>query len=702
MQDSQWKQPKALIQILTHTTPRTDEKLGCGCYTHLYRSMIGSLMYLTASRPDIMFAVCACARFQVTPKTSHFNAVKRIFRYLKGQPKLGLWYPRDSPFDLEAFSDSDYAGASLDRKSTTGGCQFLGKRLISWQCKKQTIVANSTTEAEYVAAANCCGQVLWIQNQMLDYGFNFMNTKIYIDNESTICIVKNPVFHSKTKHIEIRHHFIRDSYEKKLIQVIKIHTDQNVLDLLTKAFDASRVKTAKVGDEAVHKELGDRMERAATTASSLEAEQDSVNAARFNLLLSVQVNTVRHMLMLPVQVPAAEEKPAESEGFEQIVDFLNVNPIRYALIINLTIYISCIQQFWDSAKLRTVNGDVHIQALIDGKKIIVNEASIRRDLKLEDAEGSPCLPNATIFEELTRMGYEKVSQKLTFYKAFFSPQWKFLIHTILQCISAKTTAWNEFSSTMASVIICLANNQKFNFSKYIFDSMVKNLENVNKFWMYPRFVQVFVNQQLGDMSKHKKTFVNPSLTKKLFGNMKREGTGFSGKVTPLFDTMMVQASEEVGEDSDHPTDSNQIPIVDQPSTSSQPKKKQKSRRKQRKEAEVAQDETEHEESIPTPSNDPLPSGEDSMQLNDLMVLCTKLQKQVLDLEKAKSDQAIEIASLKKRVEKEDASKHGRRIEDLDDDAEITKIDEVTIAGVEDGAAPIIPVSGATTAKKTLA
>ncbi|GJW10360.1 hypothetical protein Tco_1576187 [Tanacetum coccineum] len=124
---------------------------------HLYKSMIGSLIYLTASRPDIMFAVCACVRFQVTPKTSHLHPVKRIFIYLKGQPKLGLWYPRDSPFDLEAFSDSDYARASLDRKSTTGGCQFLGKRLISWQCKKQTIVANSTTEAEYVAAANCYG-----------------------------------------------------------------------------------------------------------------------------------------------------------------------------------------------------------------------------------------------------------------------------------------------------------------------------------------------------------------------------------------------------------------------------------------------------------------------------------------------------------------------------------------------------------------
>ncbi|GJY23211.1 putative ribonuclease H-like domain-containing protein [Tanacetum coccineum] len=198
---------------------------------HLYRS----LMYLTASRPDIMFVVCACVRFQVTPKTSHIHVVKRIFRYLKGQPKLGLWYPKDLSFDLKAFSDSDYVGASLDRKSTTGG--------------------------------------VWIQNQMLDYGFNFMNSKIYIDNESTICIVKNPVFHSKTKHIEIRLHFIRDSYEKKLIQVIKIHTDHNVADLLTKAFDVSSGPIHLVTDETVYKEWEDRMERAATTASILEARQ---------------------------------------------------------------------------------------------------------------------------------------------------------------------------------------------------------------------------------------------------------------------------------------------------------------------------------------------------------------------------------------------------------------------------------------------
>ncbi|GJR73075.1 putative ribonuclease H-like domain-containing protein [Tanacetum coccineum] len=238
---------------------------------YLYRSMIGSLMYLTASRPDIMFVVCACARFQVTLKVSHLHVVKRIFRYLKGQPKLGLWYPTDSPFYLEAYTNSDYACASLDKKSITGGCQFLGTRLISWQCKKQTIVANSTTKAEYVAAASCCGQ--------------------------------NPVFYLKTKHIEIRHHFIRDSNEKKLIQMSKIHTDHNVANLLTKAFDVGRFqylitqkpRKAKrtteisqssgpiplVANETVIKEWEDRMEMAAITASSLEVEQDSEAQIRF-------------------------------------------------------------------------------------------------------------------------------------------------------------------------------------------------------------------------------------------------------------------------------------------------------------------------------------------------------------------------------------------------------------------------------------
>nr|GEV17377.1 hypothetical protein [Tanacetum cinerariifolium] len=165
---------------------------------HIYRSIIGSLMYLTSSRPDIMFAVCVCACFQVTPKASHLHAVKRIFRYLKGKPHLGLWYPKDSPFDLVAYSDSDYAGASLDRKSTTGGCQFLGCRLISWQCKKQTVVGTSSTEAEYVAAASCCTQVPWIQNLLLDYG-----DALHLDDaEGVNCLPNEEIFAELARVIE--------------------------------------------------------------------------------------------------------------------------------------------------------------------------------------------------------------------------------------------------------------------------------------------------------------------------------------------------------------------------------------------------------------------------------------------------------------------------------------------------------------------
>ncbi|GKD75695.1 putative ribonuclease H-like domain-containing protein, partial [Tanacetum coccineum] len=231
---------------------------------YLYRSLIGSLMYLTSSRPDIMFAVCACARYQVNPKVSHLHDVKRIFRYLKGQPNLGLWYPKDSPFDLVAYTDSDYAGASLDRKSTTRGCQFIRCRLISWQCKKQTVVDNSTTEAEYVAASSCCGQN--------GIGVNVGDSKLMLLGINLLLVGK--------------------------------------------------VNAAK------HK---------------LTAADSKLMLLSINLLLLLKVNVARHNLQLLV----------------------NVNVVEGEM----------------------VNGEVHLQALVDGKKIVVTEASVRRDLQLEDAEG---------------------------------------------------------------------------------------------------------------------------------------------------------------------------------------------------------------------------------------------------------------------------------------------------------------------------
>ncbi|GJZ56158.1 putative ribonuclease H-like domain-containing protein [Tanacetum coccineum] len=306
--------------------------------------------------------------FQVTPKTSHLSAVKRIFRYLKGKPKLGLWYPRESLFDLESYSDSDYAGANLHRKSTTGGCQFLGRRLITWQCKKQTIMATSTTEAEYVAAATCCGQVLWIQNQMLDYGFNFMNTKIYIDNESTICIVKNPVYHSKTKHIAIRHHFIRDAYEKKLIQV-----------MLVKCLSCLRESLRRVTNGAEPYLL--------LTMFILCLDKVSTD--------SVNVSTAGQTLISLTDELSIRSNMAALESY-----------IYHALTVSPVVLTTFVEQFWTSAKSKTINNVRHILAKVAGKPVSISEASIRTDLLFDDADGIDTLPNQAIFDAIQLIGYE--------------------------------------------------------------------------------------------------------------------------------------------------------------------------------------------------------------------------------------------------------------------------------------------------------
>ncbi|GJW83808.1 hypothetical protein Tco_0156953 [Tanacetum coccineum] len=492
---------------------------------HLYRSMIRSLMYLTASRPDIMFVFCACAR--------------------------------DSPFDLEAFSDGD-------RKSTTGGCQFLGKRLISWQCKKQTIVANSTTEAEYVAAANCCGQVLWIQNQMLDYGFNFMNTKIYIDNESTICVVKNPVFHSKTKHIEIRHHFIRDSYEKRLIQVIKIHTDHNVADLLTKDFDVSR----------------------------------------FNFLVA---SIDKKELAIPGQTATGKEFS---------------NPLM-AGCLQKTISV----KFWNIATSKTVNSVKQIHAIVDGKEAVISESSVRNDLLFDDEDGITCLTNDEIFENLALMG---------------------------------------------------------------------NLDP-KKFLMYPRFLQLFLNNQLKDLPEpFNDTYDTPSHTKKVFSNMARQSKGFSGKVTLLFDSMLVQNHAPEGEVSHEPqTEAHIEQILPSPSTYHRKHRKTQKHRRAKKVTELPQtsvpldlgaDEAVHKEGVTgmdtggsprrqetmggalaqtrservleKPNEPPLlegytPGSEEGRMalIQELMETYTSLTKRVLALEEAKTAQDRVITRLKLRFKR---------------------------------------------------
>nr|GEV21046.1 hypothetical protein [Tanacetum cinerariifolium] len=410
---------------------------------HTYRSMIGSLMYLTSSRLDIMFAIFVCDRFHVTPKALHLHAVKRIF--------------------------SDYAGVSLDRKSTTGGCQFLGCRLISWQRKKQTVVATSSTKAEYVAAASCCTQVLWIQNQLLDYR----------------------------------------------------------------------------------------------------------------------------------------------------------------------------------------------------RKLIITEDTVHQALHLDDAESIDCLPNEEIFAELARMRYEKPSTKLIFYKAFFSAQWKFLIHTILQCMSAKRTAWNEFRSSMALAVICLTTGRKFKFLKYIFDSLVRNVDSSFKFYMYLRFLQLMISAQVGDLSSHATKYTSPALTQKVFANMRRVGKGFSGVDTPLFEGMLVPqqgaddvanvAVDDVADDVDdviiedvaEPTLPLPTPTITPPPPQELPSTSQVTPTPPP--SQIAQP-----SSLPPQQQPSQPSQTTDISmdlLNTLLETYTSLTRKVKALEQDKIAQSLEIIKLNQRVRK---------------------------------------------------
>nr|GEU35412.1 hypothetical protein [Tanacetum cinerariifolium] len=451
---------------------------------HLYRSIIGSLMYLTASRPDI---TCACARFQVNPKTSHLHDVKRIFRYLKGQPKLGLWYPKDSPFDLEAYFDSDHAEPVLTRNPQQ-------------------------------------------ENQMLDYGFNLINTKIYIDNESTICIVKNLVFHSKTKHIEISHHFIRDSYEKKLIQVIKIHTDKNVANLLTKAFDKLKLGLRlhlkstmnHLSQELTHLEV----ERTALNTRGEHRSKTGPDQDRFGLKRRTEDRTEMVRSGLGWSGPGRSSVRSGPTRHNLRV-FGKTGPDRSDRRPKWSKTPDRLSFSSATTKVKKVNDKEQIQALVDKTKVIITEDNIRSDLCFDDAEGTACLLNEEFFEGLVRMG------------------------------------------TMASAIICLADNQKFNFSK----------------------------------------------------------------------------------------------------------------RKPRKEAEVSHDESEDEDHVPTPSSDPLPSGEDSYILNELMVFCISLQEQ----RKSRTGglRRLKKIGLGRRVKspmEKDSFEFsvgcGRMIEEIDQNAEI-RLDDKT-------------------------
>nr|GEX98066.1 hypothetical protein [Tanacetum cinerariifolium] len=314
------------------------------------------------------------------------------------------------------------------------------------------------------------------------------------------------------------------------------------------------------------------------------------------------------------------EKSDAAQGFEQMIDFLTV-----------------VKRSGDVTRL---------QALVDRKRIVIIEEVVREILQLNDAEGVICLPDDDIFTGLVRMGYEKPSTKLTFYKAFFSTQWKFFIHTILHSLSAKRTSWNEFSSAMASALICLSSCQRFNFSKYIFESLVRNVDGTSKFYMYPRFIQLIIQSHITDLSRHTNRYISPVLTQKVFANMRRVGKGFLGVETPFFENILairaVDAEEEV-----------QVPVQDDVVN-------------EHVKEEVATDVVSPTPISPLPPSPIIPStpphqspslpqlqaAEGSSHLvQQVLEKCSALVLRVEGLENANAAQQVEIIKLKTKVKK---------------------------------------------------
>ncbi|GKE03769.1 hypothetical protein Tco_1395787 [Tanacetum coccineum] len=373
------------------------------------------------------------------------------------------------------------------------------------------------------------------------------------------------------------------------------------------------------------------------------------------------------------------EKNDGNADFHQILDFLT--SVR-------SILLSYIEQFWNTSSLKTINSEKQIHAKVDDKVVVVSESSVRRDLHLNDEDGTACLTVNEIFENLALMGYETASDKLTFYKGFFSPQWKYLIHTILHCLSSKSTSWDQFSTNLASAIICLAKGQKFNFSKLIFDGMLRNLDP-KKFLMYPRFLQLFLNIQLPNLViPFNDIYETPKLTKKVFTNIRNPGKGFLGRVTQLFQNMLappvVVGEVATATASQPPKDLNTYRRTKRgwntkvPHSGCSPKKFGDEAINEEMldsveraittyvSLEAAQNSDNITKTQSTATlNEPHPQGEGSggytpgsdegrLKLQELMTMCIKLSKQVLDLEKVKDAQAVESSD--DDLDEEDASK----------------------------------------------
>ncbi|GJX39582.1 hypothetical protein Tco_0252885 [Tanacetum coccineum] len=361
------------------------------------------------------------------------------------------------------------------------------------------------------------------------------------------------------------------------------------------------------------------------------------------------------------------EKFEGNAAFHEIIDFLKCSSIHNALTVSLVVSTKFVEQFWTSAKSKIINNVKHITAKVAGKSVSISEASIRSDLLFNDADGIDSLPNQAIFDAIQLMGYEGDLKVLTFNKALFSPQWRFLFHTMNHCLSSKSTSWDQIPTNIATAVICLTFNQKYNFSKLIFDGMLRHLDAKKKFVMYARFISIFLDKQLANVPVPLDHFHVNTLTSKVFSFMVKKGKHFSGKVTPLFASMLVKPTQDEGASLERPSEAQPTPsptptseVPYEPQTDSSPVQASKVPiEHQPNPSPRPSPTTTIPASIPETSGEnlgghsssdkSLSGNEGDMTIQGVYDLCLSLCKQVSDQAKEIQDLKAQITKLKKQA-----------------------------------------------------
>nr|GEY21668.1 hypothetical protein [Tanacetum cinerariifolium] len=356
-----------------------------------YRGMISTLLYLTASGPDLQFAICMCARYQARPTEKHVHAVKRIFRYLRGTVNRGLWYPKDSSVALTAFEDTDHAGCHDTRRSTSGSVQFLGERLISWSSKRQKSTAISSTEAEYIALSYCCAQILWMRSQLSDYGLAFNNIPMYCDNKSAIGLCYNNVQHSWSKHIDIRYYFIKEQVENGVIKLYFINTEYQLADLFTKALGRNRIEllTTKLGMRSftpgtLKQLMNEEDETMATTIEQQVALDEALVPSAKRLRIG------RSNFSLPSNIQSKEST------LQVVYDVLCRSPFFKAFLVTVDVPEIYMQEFWATAYVHQHS----IRFKMDSRKNIVDLEAFREMLHIRPRVPGQSFDELPIEEEI--------------------------------------------------------------------------------------------------------------------------------------------------------------------------------------------------------------------------------------------------------------------------------------------------------------